>query len=107
MPRMSDPNVLAVRRLVELVGSEELQVAVPVRQAIVRIDTRDGRSLSHRTMVVRGTTRNPMEAAEVEAKALDLMAPVLGAGRARELIATVRDLERLAKVTDLRRLLQA
>jgi 2-methylcitrate dehydratase PrpD len=105
--RMSDPNVLAVRKLVELVGSQELQVAVPVRQAIVRIETADGRSLSHRTYVVRGTAANPMEAKEVEAKALDLMAPVLGAGRANELIAAVGNLERIDLVARLRRLLQA
>src|SRR5262245_738889 len=105
--RMSDPRVLAVRKLVELVGSEELQNAVPARQAIVRIDTADGRSLSHRTYVVRGTARNPMDAKEVEAKALDLLAPVLGAGRANELIAAVGDLDRLESMARLRRLLQA
>jgi 2-methylcitrate dehydratase PrpD len=66
--RMSDPRVLAVRKLVELVPSQELQMAVPARQAIVRIETADGRSLSRRTQVVRGTARNPMDAQEVEAK---------------------------------------
>ncbi len=105
--RMSDPKVLAVRKLVELVPREELQAAKPPRQAIVRIDLADGRSLTHRTRVVRGTAGNPMDASEVEAKALDLTAPVLGAARARELIATVSDIERLGQVTELRRLLQA
>jgi 2-methylcitrate dehydratase PrpD len=105
--RMSDPKVLAVRKLVELVGSEELQTAVPARQAIVRIATADGRSLSHRTYVVRGTAANPMDAKEIEAKALDLMAPVLGAGRANELIAAVGNLDRTEPVSGLRRLLQA
>src|SRR6266700_343083 len=101
--RMSDPNVLAVRKLVELVPSDELQKAVPERQAIVRIDLADGRSLNHRTVVVRGTSGNPMDAKEVEAKALDLMAPVLGGGRANELIATVGDLDRIDAVSRLRR----
>ncbi|HEY4408101.1 MAG TPA: MmgE/PrpD family protein, partial [Xanthobacteraceae bacterium] len=87
--------------------SQELQVAVPARQAIVRIDTADGRTLSHRTQVVRGTARNPMDAKEVEAKARDLMAPVLGAGRADELIATIGSLERIEQLSGLRRLLQA
>src|SRR5262249_45183725 len=64
VPRMSDPRVLAVRKLVELNGSEELQKAVPARQAIVQIETADGRSLSHHTRVVRGTAANPMEAEE-------------------------------------------
>jgi len=105
--RMSDPKVLAVRKLVELVASEELDKAVPARQAIVRIDTADGRSLTHRTYVVRGTALNPMDAKEVEAKALELMAPVLGAGRANELVAAIGNLERIDAVSSLRRLLQA
>ena len=105
--RMGDPKVLAVRKLVELVGSEELQNTVPARQAIVKIDTLDGGSFSHRTVVVRGTARNPMDAKEVEAKALDLLVPVLGSGPANELIVAVRDLDRFGPVTGLRRLLQA
>jgi 2-methylcitrate dehydratase PrpD len=105
--RMSDPRVLAVRKLVELVGGEELQKAIPSRQAIVQIETTEGRSLRHHTRVVRGTAANPMEAKEIEAKALDLMAPVLGAERANELIATVRDLDRVGRVSRLRRLLEA
>ena len=105
--RMRDPKVLAVRKLVELVPSQELQMAVPARQAIVKIETADGRSLGHRTYVVRGTSGNPMDAKEVEAKALDLMAPILGAGRANELIAAVGNLDRIGPVSGLRRLLQA
>jgi 2-methylcitrate dehydratase PrpD len=105
--RMRDPKVLAIRRLVEIVPSRELQVAVPARQAIVRIETADGRSLNHRTYVVRGTARNPMDAKEVEAKALDLTAPILGTARANELIATVGKLDRFGPVSGLRRLLQA
>jgi 2-methylcitrate dehydratase PrpD len=104
---MSDPKVLAVRKLVELVPSEKLQKAVPERQAIVTIDTADGRSLSHRTTVVRGTALNPMEAKEIEAKALDLMAPVLGTDRADEVIAAIGNLEHLGPLSGLRRLLQA
>jgi hypothetical protein len=75
--------------------------------AIVRIDLADGRSLSHHTTVVRGTAGNPMDAKEVEAKAFDLTAPVLGAARARELIAAIGELERVGQVSELRRLLQA
>ena len=82
-------------------------MAVPARQAIVRIDLADGRSLSHRTQVVRGTAANPMDAKEIEAKALDLTAPVLGSGRANEFIAAIRNLDRLGPVSGLRRLLQA
>jgi 2-methylcitrate dehydratase PrpD len=105
--RMSDPKVLAVRKLVEAVPNQELVTAVPARQAIVKIDTTDGRTLTHRTYEVRGTPGNPMNADEVAAKALDLMAPVLGKDRANELIAAVYGLDRFGPVSGLRRLLQA
>ena len=105
--RMSDPKVLAVRKLVEAVPNQELVTAVPARQAIVKIETTDGRTLSHRTYEVRGTPGNPMTADEVAAKALDLMAPILGDGRAKELVAAVYGLDTFGPVGGLRRLLQA
>ena len=105
--RMSDPKVLAVRKLVEAVPNQELVTAVPARQAIVKIETTDGRTLNHRTYEVRGTPGNPMNADEVAAKALDLMAPILGIARANELIATVYTLDNFGPVSGLRRLLQA
>ena len=83
-----------------------MQKAIPARQAIVQIETLDGRPLSHHTRVVRGTAANPLDPKEVEAKALDLMAPVLGAARANELIAAVGNLDRIDSVTRLRPLLQ-
>ena len=107
MARMSDPKVLAIRKLVEAVPNQELVTAVPARQSIVKIETADGRTLSHRTYEVRGTPGNPMTADEVAAKALDLMAPILGKARANELIAVVYRLDSFGPVSGLRRLLQA
>jgi 2-methylcitrate dehydratase PrpD len=107
MARMSDPKVLAIRKLVEAVPNQELVTAVPARQSIVKIETTDGRTLSHRTYEVRGTPGNPMGADEVAAKALDLMAPILGKARADELIAAVYRLDAFGPVSGLRRLLQA
>jgi 2-methylcitrate dehydratase PrpD len=105
--RMQDPAVLAVRERIEAVPSAELTAAVPARQAIVAIETTDGRRMRQRTHAVRGTPDNPMEPAEVEAKARDLMVPVIGAKRAEELIAAVGSLETIRAVTELRPLLQA
>jgi hypothetical protein len=56
---------------------------------------------------VRGTPDNPMDAGEVESKALDLLAPVLGAERARALTAQIWRIERLPSVRALRPLLRA
>jgi 2-methylcitrate dehydratase PrpD len=105
--RMADPAVLAVRRRIEVVPSAELTAAVPARQAIVEIETASGQRLCHRSYAVRGTPDNPMEAAEVENKALDLMAPVIGKERAAELVTAIAALDRLASVRELRGLLQA
>lgn len=105
--RMSDPRVVAVRARVEAVPNQELVSAVPARQAIVTIETGDGRTLRHRTVEVRGTPGNPMTADEVAAKALDLTAPVLGDGQARALIAAVLGLDTPEPVSRLRPLLQA
>jgi 2-methylcitrate dehydratase PrpD len=105
--RMQDPAVLAVRRRIEVVPSAELTAAVPARQAIVAVETTDGRKVRHRTTAVRGTPDNPMDQAEVEAKARDLVVPIIGAERAEKLIATVGSLESLRAVIELRPLLQA
>ena len=48
-----------------------------------------------------------MPRAEVEAKALDLLAAPLGAERARRLVDRVWDLQRVADARELRPLLQA
>ena len=104
--RMKDPKVLALRELVTLKGSVAFDTARPARQSIVTIETRD-KTVSKHTIYVRGLKENPMTWEEVEAKALDLMAPVLGAVRTRNLIAAVTNLETLGPISRLRPLLQA
>jgi 2-methylcitrate dehydratase PrpD len=105
--RMTDPAVLDMRRKVTLIPSAELSRAEPSRQAIVELALTDGRQLRHHTRAVRGTTTNPMTQGEVAAKALDLMAPMLGPARAQQVIDTVWELERLASLPTLTALLQA
>jgi 2-methylcitrate dehydratase PrpD len=103
---MRDPNILALRAKIALVPSDELAHARPRRQAIVAIKTRDGRSLSKRTVAVRGTADNPMAQAEVEAKALDLIGSVLSPHRAKALVHAIANLETVPDVAALRRLWQ-
>ena len=57
-------------------------------------DVVDGAGVRVRTNAVRGTTANPMTLAEVEAKALELMTPVIGTGAAKKVIRGVRRIER-------------
>jgi 2-methylcitrate dehydratase PrpD len=105
--RMQDPDVLALRRRITIVPSEELMHARPRRQAIVVAKTRDGRNLSRRTRAVRGSADNPMIQAEVEAKALDLIGGALGEERAAALVQNIARLEAVVDVTALRKLWSA
>jgi hypothetical protein len=70
----------------------------------LRIDLADGKTVRHHAKAVRGIPDNPMTAQEIEAKALDLISPVIGTARARQLIATVREIEELLSVNELRAL---
>jgi 2-methylcitrate dehydratase PrpD len=103
--RMRHPKVLAVRQKITLQADEELSRAMPSRQGIVEVSLRDGRTLRHHTKAVRGTWENPMPRAEVDVKSYDLLAPVLGSARARNLCDAVWNLDKLRDVRKLRPLL--
>jgi len=105
--RMNDKAVQAVRSRIELVPSAELSAAVPARQAIVEIELAGGRKLRHHAKAVRGTPDNPMTTQEIDDKALDLMAPIIGKERAGKLVAAVRKIDTMRSVRELRPLLQA
>jgi 2-methylcitrate dehydratase PrpD len=104
--RMRDPKVLALRKRVTLTGDEALTRVMPSRQGIVTLTLKDGRSLTHHTKAVRGTAENAMTRAEVDAKCFDLLAPIMGKRRARNLCDTVWSIDRLDSVRKLRPLLQ-
>lgn len=105
--RMNDPAIRKIRAMIELVPSAELTAAVPARQAIVEIETAAGKKHRHHAKAVRGTPENPMTQAEVEAKALDLMRPILGDEKSAGVVKAVQNLEQLASLRALRRWLQA
>jgi 2-methylcitrate dehydratase PrpD len=105
--RMRDPKILALRAKIQVVPSDELLHARPRRQAIVEVATQDGEPHTHRIVAVRGTADNPMELAEVEAKARDLMGGVLGRKRTETLIDAIRDLTGVKDMARLRPLWQA
>ena len=105
--RMRHPKVLELRKRIELKGDDALQNAMPRREGIVEITLKDGRTLAHHTRSVRGTPENPMTRAEVEAKALDLVAPVTGKARAQKLCAAIWGVEKIRDARSLRALLRA
>jgi 2-methylcitrate dehydratase PrpD len=105
--RMHDPAVRALRRRITLIGDPALQKLLPARHGIVELELKNGTRLRHHTKAVRGTAQNPMSRAEIDEKCFHLMAPVLGAKRARRLCDAVWHLEGVGDMRALRPLLRA
>jgi 2-methylcitrate dehydratase PrpD len=103
--RMKDPAVLAAKARVELIADRGLMDPAAPRSGRVEVTLKDGRTVSHFTRHAPGTKENPMDTEAVNAKARDLMAPVLGADQAEGLIRRVNAIEALADVRELRRFL--
>ena len=101
LSRMRDEDVLACRKLIELVPSKVLSEARPARQAIVEVESKDGRRFSRRTKAVLGTPDNPMSEVQVEAKALDLISARIGGAAAKRLVGAVREVASLSDVREL------
>ena len=80
---MTDPSVRALRARIEAVPSDELARARPERQAIVEIHLRSGEVWRHHARVVKGTPDDPMSAADVAAKASDILTPIMKRGAER------------------------
>jgi 2-methylcitrate dehydratase PrpD len=105
--RMGDPAIRKLRARIQVVPSDALLHARPRRQAIVEVETHEGLRHSHRVVAVRGTADNPMDRAEVEAKARDLMGDVLGRKRTDTLTSAIRDLAAVKNMARLRPFWQA
>ncbi len=103
--RVKDPAVNKLRQRIELSGSAALS-KTKTTQAIAEVTTLDGRTLRHHTRAVRGSATNPMSREEVGAKAFGLLSPTLGRAKARRLIDTIWQLEKVKDVRVLRSLLQ-
>jgi 2-methylcitrate dehydratase PrpD len=104
--RMHDAAVRDLRKRIFAEPSHQLSMAKPPRQAIITIDTSDGRTVTHHTRAVLGTPENPMTTDQVAAKARDLMVPVLGVSGTDRLIDALLTLDGMADLRDLRPLLR-
>jgi 2-methylcitrate dehydratase PrpD len=94
LSRFENREIKAVRDKILLVASEALQTEGG-RQAIVTLRDVSGRIRRHRTRHVRGTWGNPMPRREVDAKARDLIGPVLGSERTSHLLSSLWRLEQI------------
>lgn len=105
--RMKDPAVRRLRSRIEAVADESIPNAVRSWRCVMDITLKDGRTLTHQTMAAKGQPENPLTRAEVEEKALDLMAPVLGKQRSRALIGALLKIDTCKNMRALRRLYAA
>ena len=104
--RMRDPQVLELKKRVEIVADAELTRKHPaIRAGIVEITTFDGRQLNVLVDRTPGAPYNPLSAAEVEEKFRLLSVPVLGQDKSAAVIKTVRNLDDLADVSELARII--
>ncbi len=104
---MEDPALRLLRAKVEVVGDPALVDPAAPRGGAVTVTLNDGRIVEHVTRYPPGTKENPLSTERVNAKVLDLIAPVLGSRRAEQLVAQVNALETVTDVRALRPLLVA
>ena len=92
---LADPETRALMGRIEAAVDPELDAAFPgQRAARVAIETRDGRSHALLQPARKGDPELPLDDGELEAKYLELAAPVIGAAPARALLARLWRLER-------------
>jgi 2-methylcitrate dehydratase len=106
--KIADPTIRAQLRKVTVVADPEIEKAFPALQrVVVTISTTDGRRLEARLDYPKGDPRNPLSDREVEEKFDALAGPVLSAAARRKVKDAVWNLEGLASVSDLMKMLKA
>ncbi|NJD86554.1 MAG: MmgE/PrpD family protein [Betaproteobacteria bacterium] len=98
---MADPRIRAVMERVTVIGDPKLNDPAAPRGGIVDLVLKDGRTLSRHTRFPPGSKENPLDTEAVNAKARDLMGPVLGAERTEAAIRRFNELEREDDVAEL------
>ncbi|MFM0064567.1 MmgE/PrpD family protein [Paraburkholderia aspalathi] len=102
---MHDPVIVAQRAKVTVQPDQSLMDPAAPRGAKVEVTLTDGRTVDHFTRFPPGTKENPLSTEAVNAKARDLMAPVLGAAKTARLIERINHLETLKDIRELRPLI--
>ena len=101
--RLDDPAIRALLRKVSLAEDPALTATFPnQRAAHVAIVMRDGRRLEHFAPYRKGDPEAPLTDADIDAKFLELVAPVLGDGESRVLLAALWKLDKLDGLPALR-----
>jgi 2-methylcitrate dehydratase PrpD len=98
---MTAPQILAVMERVKVIGDPKLNDPAAPRGALVEVILKDGRAVSKLTRFPPGTKENPLDIETINAKARDLMGPVLGADRTEAAIRQLNALEQVGDVAEL------
>jgi 2-methylcitrate dehydratase PrpD len=98
---MSAPQIRAVMERVEVIGDPKLNDPAAPRGSRVEVVLKDGRTVSEHTRFPPGTQQNPLDTEALNAKARDLMGPVLGAERTAAALRQINGLERVDDVAEL------
>jgi 2-methylcitrate dehydratase PrpD len=99
---MQNPDIRAIRARTTLTGEPALVDPAAPRGAIVELTLDGGRRVEQHTRFPPGTKENPLTDEAVNAKARDLIAPVLGERNTERLIREINGLEAVDDVRKLR-----
>jgi 2-methylcitrate dehydratase len=92
--RFNDPKLLDLIQKVKGVPDPEIEKTFPrLYRCDMEIATKDGKSFSCRVDYPKGDPRNPLSDSELEAKFTSLAEPVLPAGKVKDVIGLVRNVE--------------
>jgi 2-methylcitrate dehydratase PrpD len=98
---MTEPQIRAVMERVKVIGDPKLNDPAAPRGGVVEVVLKDGTTVSKHTRFPPGTKENPLDTDTVNAKARDLMVPVLGAERTEAAIRQLNGLEQVGDVAEL------
>lgn len=102
---LHDTAVAALMPHVEVIHDPAQEAKPRVESARVTLTLADGKRVSAFLDHVKGFPAHPMDAADVEEKALSLMVPHLGTQRARDIVACIAAIDELSDVNVLTRLM--
>jgi 2-methylcitrate dehydratase len=107
MEKILDEQIRAQLPKVEVVADAEIESVFPALQRVaIKIVTTDGRELDKQLDYPKGDPRNPLSDREIEEKFSALADGVLSGPQQRRVRDTVWNLESLASVTELMKLLK-
>ena len=98
--RMNDPRVRHERAKVNLIADPEMDKVVPRRPIDVVVTLTDGTVRECRQAAVLGTIDNPMTPADIEAKAMVILSPVIGREGAEKLRKAVEGIDGLPNIRE-------